>query len=136
MWSTLLMVAIGGACGALLRFGVSHVSKQVVDDALPAATLAVNLIGCFAAGFLVRAMGGPWQVPEHLRAGLIVGVLGGLTTFSAFGIETVRMLESGRWVAVTLFLVANVAGGVACVAFGQAVARVWLAVEPVAGASR
>ena len=135
MLSSIAMVALGGALGALGRFGLSHISKQVIDDAMPAATLAVNLIGCFAAGFLVRALAGPWHMPEHMRLGLMVGLLGGLTTFSAFGVETVRMLEAGRWVWVMGFVMANVAGGIAAVMVGQVAARALLGIEPVAGAA-
>jgi CrcB protein len=59
-----------------------------------------------------------------------VGILGGLTTFSAFGVETVRMIEAGRWISGGAFIAANVIGGIACVMFGQTLARVWLAIPP------
>jgi CrcB protein len=135
MLTSVVMVALGGALGALGRFGLSHLSKQVIDDALPAATLAVNLFGCLAAGFLVRALAGPWHLSEPTRLGIMVGILGGLTTFSAFGVETVRMIEAGRWISGGAFIAANVIGGIGCVMFGQAIARVWLAIPPVAGAA-
>ncbi len=133
MFATVLMVALGGALGSLARFGASRVFAGVVDDAMPIATLTVNLVGCFIAGFLVRAFAGAWEVPDHMRAGLIVGVLGGLTTFSAFGVETMRMIDAGRWVWAMGFIGLNVVGGVGGVALGQAAAKAWVGAPPIPG---
>jgi len=132
MLATILMVALGGAVGSVARFAIARISAGVVDDAMPIATLIVNLVGCFAAGFLVRALAGPWQIPEHLRAGVMVGVLGGLTTFSAFGVETMRMIDAGRWVVASGFVALNVVGGIGGVALGQLAARAWVVAPPAA----
>jgi CrcB protein len=121
---TLLLVAIGGAIGSVARYGVAQLGHRVMDDAAPAATLGVNLFGCFAIGLLAAAFAGPWSgVREDVRVGLIVGVLGGLTTFSAFGFETLRMIDQGHLWRAGWFAAVHVGAGVAGVAAGGSLAR-------------
>lgn len=83
-----LAVALGGALGAALRFTVA---RWVTIEAVPGATLAVNVTGSFALGILVGV-----QVPEPLMAFFGVGVCGALTTFSSFAVETVSLWERGE----------------------------------------
>lgn len=91
----LLYIAIGGAAGALLRYSVSGVTYRYIDGSLPWGTLAVNLIGCFAIGFL-------WQIFEVVgsspqsRAFIFIGILGSFTTFSTFGLESFNLLRDGQ----------------------------------------
>jgi CrcB protein len=101
----LLLVALGGALGSLARYGAS----LLVADALGRVewgTLAVNALGGFAIG-IIGARIGPDQ--ESLRLALGVGFLGGFTTFSAFSLETVRLMQhqpvmAAMYVAVSLIL--------------------------------
>lgn len=86
----LLLVAAGGAIGALARYGVGVGAARWFGLAFPWGTLAVNIVGGFAMGWLAARVG-PEQ--ETLRLALGVGVLGGFTTFSAFSLETVRLME-------------------------------------------
>ena len=86
----LLLVAVGGALGAVARYGVGIGAARWLGLGFPWGTLAVNVVGGFAMGWLAARIG-PEQ--EALRLALGVGVLGGFTTFSAFSLETVRLME-------------------------------------------
>lgn len=85
------VVAIGGAVGALARYGVSAAFARFGVIMFPWSTLAVNVAGGLAMGLLAARLG-PAQ--EALRLFLGVGVLGGFTTFSAFSLETVRLMSA------------------------------------------
>jgi fluoride exporter len=99
-----LLVAAGGAVGSVLRFGVS---TWLPTTGLPWATLAVNIVGSFALGALVLPSGADHSV--RLLVG--VGLLGGLTTMSAFSVETIDLLRSGHPGLAVGNLLANAAGG-------------------------
>ncbi|MEQ1619063.1 MAG: fluoride efflux transporter CrcB [Terricaulis sp.] len=86
----LLLVALGGALGSAARYGVGLLAARLLGVNFPWGTLLVNLVGGLAMGLLAARVG-PEQ--EHLRLALGVGVLGGFTTFSAFSIETLRLME-------------------------------------------
>ena len=94
-------VSLGGAVGASLRYGAGrtlHVLLREHTLALPAATLLVNILGCLAIGAVL-----PWLLEReadgaatHVRLLLVVGFLGGLTTYSAFGFEAIALWREGR----------------------------------------
>lgn len=88
--SGLLWVALGGALGSVARYGVGIAAVRWFGLTLPWGTLAVNVVGGLAMGVLAARVG-----PEHESARLLLGVglLGGFTTFSAFSLETVRLME-------------------------------------------
>ncbi len=98
---SVLWVALGGALGAVARYGVGLGAARWLGLGLPWGTLIVNVIGGLAMGYLAARIG-----PEHtaLRLGLGVGVLGGFTTFSAFSLETVRLMEHQPALAATYAL--------------------------------
>lgn len=127
-----MAVFLGGGLGSLLRYLVSGWVQVAAGGAFPWGTLAVNVSGCFAIGVLAtwlaeRSMGSP---PE-LRLFLIVGVLGGYTTFSTFAMETWELLESAAWVSATASAFGSVAAGLAGVLAGVVLAR-GLAIGPAA----
>ena len=105
---TLAAVALGGALGSVARFVVAAVMRQAAP-AWPWGTLIVNVVGSFAIGVLF-AWFAARPAHEAWRLGLITGVLGGFTTFSAFSIETLELAKTGgigagaAYVAVTLVL--------------------------------
>jgi CrcB protein len=122
---TLLALAVAGALGTLARFGLSGFVHRFTISAFPSGTLAVNLLGCALLGLLLElARQTTWISPEA-RTTLGIGFLGAFTTFSTFGVETFRAVESGEWEIATLNVVTNLIGGLACVFFGVSLAR-WI----------
>jgi CrcB protein len=107
-----LLVALGGSIGSVGRyFAVSAFSRYA--PGFPFGTLAVNVVGCFLMGVL-----GGWTEDRALRAALGVGVLGGFTTFSAFGGDTLALAQSSFRLAA-LNVAANVGLGLAAVWAGR-----------------
>ncbi|MEA5557583.1 fluoride efflux transporter FluC [Nodularia spumigena] len=135
MWAQAAAVAIGGAAGSLARWGVSVLlmgrgggGGDEVGAGLspfPSATLLVNVVGCVAIGAAMQVITSrpAGAIDPVLRAGLIAGLLGGLTTFSAFGYEGFTFLREGRvWMALGV-LGLQVGAGVCGVAVGWYGAR-------------
>lgn len=116
------VVAAGGAIGSTGRLLVGRACLALVGTGFPLATLAVNAIGCTIAGFLLgqatRADAG-----STLRLFLVVGVLGGFTTFSAFGVETVALAQRGQWGVALLSVASNLVLGLGGAALGMYVGR-------------
>lgn len=125
MWIQACAVAAGGAAGSLARWGVYRHFQGMGWDRLPLATLAVNVIGCAGIGalgwFLVGRPDGGERV--LLRATVVIGVLGGFTTFSAFGLEVFDSLRAGRPGVAFGIVAANVLLGTGAVALGWVCAR-------------
>jgi CrcB protein len=92
-----LLIAAGGALGSLLRYALQGWAQRLAGGNFPAGTLAVNLIGCLLIGVLSGAFSGPLLIREEYGIGLTVGVLGGFTTFSTFGLETFILANAGQW---------------------------------------
>lgn len=95
------LVAAGGALGAATRYGVAVAAARWLGAGFPWGTLLVNVAGGFAMGLLVARAG-----PEHesLRLAIGVGFLGGFTTFSAFSLETVRLMQHQPGLAMAYVL--------------------------------
>lgn len=105
---TLLQVALGGAIGAVLRYGTGMLAVRLAGSGFPWGTLTVNLLGSFLMG-MAFAILGP-RAPGGLF--LMTGVLGGFTTFSAFSLETVALIERGAPGLAAAYVLASVTGGV------------------------
>lgn len=118
-----IAVALGGAAGSLLRFLTSNWVVANWPRHYYLATLAVNLIGCLAIGFLSAWFLLRSDIPLVLRTGLTVGVLGGLTTFSSFSLEVLRLLESGQHGLAISYLLGSVLGGLGAAWLGMSLAR-------------
>lgn len=117
-----LPVMIGGAIGAGLRHAVGIGGVRLFGPGFPWWTLAVNCIGGLAMGLLMGTLartGGS----DATRLFLGVGVLGGFTTFSAFGLESWTMIERGQWGVAAIYVVASVVGAVALTGLGLWIAR-------------
>ena len=125
MLSHLLSVALGGALGASARFLVGVAALRLIGPGFPWGTLAVNLLGSAAIGaFIVLAA---HRGLGHLNYFVITGFLGGFTTFSAFSIETARMMEQGAVGHATIYVTGSVVGGILALVLAMAAMRALLA---------
>lgn len=118
-----LAIAAGGAVGSVLRFWLTGAIQGVAGKGFPYGTLAVNVIGCLIAGFLVVVLLERLVSDEIWRAGLMVGLLGGFTTFSAFSVEALSLMEHGAWLKAGLYVAASVILCLAAVWLGALLAR-------------
>ena len=117
-----LLAALGGALGALARWGVAEALPRQ-DGGWPWATLLVNLTGCLLIGLLTGALARRSPEPAWARPFLAVGVLGGYTTWSAFAVEVVALTDAGAPGLAAGYVLASVVGGVLAVAAGVAAVR-------------
>jgi CrcB protein len=92
-----LAIAAGGAAGSVLRYWMSAWVHSLAGRDFPYGTLAVNVVGCLLMGFLFVLFVERLGSDSVVRAGILIGVLGGFTTFSSFSIETFNLLEDGLW---------------------------------------
>ena len=115
--SAFLWVGFGGFLGSIARYALTVWLPPVAAGRFPLATLAANCIGCLLigvlAGVLARAQAG-----ESLRLFVVVGILGGFTTFSAFGLESVALLRRGDVGFGLLYILGSVLAGLAAVWVG------------------
>jgi CrcB protein len=125
----LLAIFFGGGIGAVLRYLLQGFVQERAAAArgwaalFPWGTLAVNLSGCFAIGLLAGLFESRWLAAPTLRSFVLIGVLGGFTTFSTFGFETFALARAGGWVLALGNVAASVLLGLAGVALGAALAR-------------
>jgi fluoride exporter len=115
-----LLVALGGGVGSLARWLAGLALPARAD--LPLATLAVNVSGSFLIGVLLRSLPAHAPTPEA-HALLVAGFCGGFTTFSAFSLETARLLERGLTGRAALYIVLSVGLSIAATFAGYAVRR-------------
>ena len=121
--STVVSVVVGGAIGALSRYGVDRVIEQRSDSSFPWSTLAINVTGCVLVGFLIAAIVDRHSAPEWLRTGLVVCLCSGYTTFSTFAQETLDLIEARDVAFAALSLSGNVVLGVLAVMAGARLGR-------------
>lgn len=119
----LLAIAAGGALGSVGRYLTASAVGHAIGTAWPWGTLAVNVIGGFVIGLLAGLMALRWSVTPELRGFLITGILGGFTTFSAFSLEVMTMIERHDWVPAAAYVVASVLLSLGAAAGGLALAR-------------
>ena len=116
----LLLVALGGALGSAVRYQVAAVwLAHATGWRLPVGTLTVNVVGCLLAGGLVVLADKYHVLPPDMRLLLFTGLMGGLTTFSAFGVETVLLFQRGQGGAAVANVLASVGLGLLAVWLGM-----------------
>ena len=119
----LLIIALGGALGAVSRFLLGNAVSRALGSALPYGTFVINIVGCFAMGLLMTIIVDREMLPAAWRLFLCVGFLGGFTTFSSFGYEALMLLTEGRLLAVLAYVGGSVALGLVAAAAGVLCAR-------------
>lgn len=124
-----LYVAVGGAIGSVCRYGVAMVARRLLgpEVAFPWWTLGVNVVGCFLIGLLFAAAGAGLRLSDGARVGLSAGFLGGLTTFSSFGYETLALWQGGDRALAAANVGASLVLGLGAVALGVWLGRTLLA---------
>ncbi len=118
-----LVIAAGGALGALARYWIMGGVGHALGIGFPWATLVVNVLGSAALGVLAGLMAFLWSPSPELRAFLVVGLLGALTTFSTFSLDVVLLTERGEWGAAGLYSVLSVVASVGALMAGLAAVR-------------
>lgn len=104
-----LLILLGGGIGSLCRYWMSMTIFYLLGRAFPYGTLAVNVLGSFLMGLLAIILVERFQAhTEYLRLFLLMGILGGFTTFSAFSIETFYFLEAGEMGKAIAYILASV----------------------------
>jgi CrcB protein len=112
----LLWVAAGGALGSAARFGLGLLVRRLWPSGFPVGTLLVNVLGCLVIGALVPSL---QRLGEGGRLFVVVGILGGFTTFSAFGLETLQLAQRGAWGAAAAYVAASLVLGLGAVWVGH-----------------
>ncbi len=104
MLTKLLLIGLGGGVGSVLRYLVSGWAHLLTTSTFPIGILVVNTSGCLLVGFLGTALTEYWSVREEYRFAILLGLLGGYTTFSTFSRETLMLVNDNQW----LYALANV----------------------------
>lgn len=123
--TSLLLIAAGGALGAVARYGVSGWVQNVAGVTFPWGTMTVNVTGSLFLGVVIRLLADA-TAPPHWRAFLAIGFLGAYTTFSTLTFEAAQLLRDREWTAAAGYLVGSVAVGLAAVLVGMGMAEWYL----------
>jgi CrcB protein len=118
-----LAVALGGAAGALARYGLDRFIEHHLLTVFPWSTFVINITGCFAAGLAVVLLVDRHDTPDWVRTGIVVGFLGAYTTFSTFAQESHDLFSQGHAALGIADAAGSVVVGVAGVIAGIAVGR-------------
>ncbi len=117
----ILSVAIGGACGATLRYLINFLPVQNLFGRFPFHTFFINITGSFLIGFLLIVFNDKWAAYENLRIAVMIGFLGAFTTFSTFELEIWQLIEENQYSTAFAYLSASILLG-----FGGVLAGIWL----------
>ncbi len=117
-------IAVGGIIGTLSRYYLQGwVQTRTGVGSFPAGTLAINVIGSFAIGFIVRLATGSTIIAPDIRAALTIGFCGAFTTMSTFSYETMALLWDGDYARASLYMGGTIIGCLAAVVLGTALAN-------------
>ena len=121
MLMNVFVVAFGGALGAVGRYVLADLAQRLAPRSIelfPVGTLSVNVLGCLAIGVAAAYFAGPNLVREEVRLLLMVGILGGFTTFSTFGLEAFELLNERQWTWAATYIAFSNLGGFFAVFIG------------------
>jgi fluoride exporter len=118
-----LAVAVGGAFGAVARFGIDRSIERRSFAVFAWSTFAINISGCLLIGAVISPLVDRHHLPGWMRIGLVMGVLGGYTTFSTYAQESLDLLREGQAGVATLYAAGSVLTGILAVYAGTLVGR-------------
>lgn len=118
MIKNLFLVAIGGASGSVLRYLVHWIVSKKTLSTFPYQTFIVNIIGCLLIGILVGYLAKNQAQNETLKLLLITGFCGGFTTFSAFGLENINMIQNQNYQLAFIYTSLSLVLGILAVSLG------------------
>lgn len=124
--SKLVLIFLGSGFGGLLRYVLTGWVQRVGSGAFPFGTIIVNLLGCLLIGFLGAAFAGKLPLREELRVVIVVGFIGGFTTFSALEMQTFELLKDGQYVSAAVNVGASIVLGLMAVWAGVRMGESWL----------
>jgi len=101
----LLLICLGGAAGTGARYLIGGLAARWLGPEFPYGTLFINVLGSFLIGFIQQVGLTTLAIPETTRLVLTIGVMGGLTTYSSFSYETIRLIENGSWLGAAANIV-------------------------------
>jgi len=101
----LLLICLGGAVGTGARYLIGGLAARWLGPEFPYGTLIINVLGSFLIGFIQQVGLTTLAIPETTRLVLTIGVMGGLTTYSSFSYETIRLIENGSWLGAAANIV-------------------------------
>ena len=119
----ILLVGLGGATGSMLRYLAQVITLKHYSASFPLATFVVNVAGCFVAGLIFGLIAQETTDAQNLKLLLITGFCGGFTTFSAFALENVRLMNSGNTTTAIVYTLASVVAGLIAVWIGLLITR-------------
>ena len=117
------IVFLGAGAGGAMRHAVNLAAARLFGSGFPFGTLIVNLLGSFAMGLLAGYFAHRTGLPQHLRLFLVTGVLGGFTTFSAFSLDAVLLMERNAKLAAAIYVAGSVIASIAALIAGLALLR-------------
>jgi CrcB protein len=121
MITTLIQVGVGGAIGAMLRYGANIGAMRLFGSGFPISTLFVNILGSFLMGVLISAFA--FKGGMRFAPFLMTGVLGGFTTFSAFSLDAVTLWNRGEALTAAIYVAASVGLSIFALALGSLFTR-------------
>lgn len=122
--SKLFLIGLAGFLGTLSRYWMSGLIAKRYGETFPMGTLVVNLVGCFLIGLLFYLLGERFVVNQIVRTVVLIGFLGGFTTFSSFGLQTFTLLQDGEFGLAILNITASNIVGLLLVWAGYTLARI------------
>ncbi|MEO5374212.1 MAG: fluoride efflux transporter CrcB [Alphaproteobacteria bacterium] len=119
----LIVVAGGGATGSAMRYLTMIAVARLFGGDFPWGTMVVNVLGSLVMGVLIEGFALKWQVQEETRAMLVVGILGGFTTFSTFTLDVAYLIQRGAMPSALAYIVGSVVIGVSALYAGMHLTR-------------
>lgn len=123
---TVLAIAAGGALGAVMRHGLNNGLMHMLGAGFPYGIFAANILGSFFMGVLISGFAHFWEPSQAVKAFLTVGFLGAFTTFSAFSLDAVTLMERGTYGAAAFYVAGSVILAIGGLFAGMAFIRMFV----------